>query len=121
MTASPWKARLDPRQAGPAGDVSLFVVVAAAYAVGYVLAWKWFSAPGQGASFFPPAGVTLATFVLVRRRRWPVVVAAAAAAEVALDLGRGTSLGGTAGLVLANLAEPLVGATLLLWLVGRVD
>ena len=30
-------------------------------------------------------------------------------------------MGGTAGLVLANLAEPLVGATLLLWLVGRVD
>ena len=50
-----------------------------------------------------------------------MVLAAAATAEVALDLGRGTSVGGTAGLVLANLAEPLVGATLLLWLVGRVD
>jgi serine/threonine-protein kinase RsbW len=121
VTAPPYTTRLDPRQAGPAGEVSLFVIVAAAYAVGYVFGWKWFSAPGQGASFFPPAGVTLATLVLVRRSRWPVVLAAAASAEVVLDLGRGTSVGGTAGLVLANLAEPLVGATLLLWLVGRVD
>ena len=121
MIAERSRTRLDPRRADLAGDVTLFALVAAAYAVGYVFAWKWFSAPGQGASFFPPAGVTLATLVLVRRRRWPVVLAAAATAEVALDLGRGTSVGGTAGLVLANLAEPLVGATLLLWLVGRVD
>ena len=121
MIAERSRTRLDPRRADRAGDVILFALVAAAYAVGYVFAWKWFSAPGQGASFFPPAGVTLATLVLVRRRRWPVVLAAAATAEVALDLGRGTSVGGTAGLVLANLAEPLVGATLLLWLVGRVD
>lgn len=121
MTYRSWKTRLDPRQSGLAGDIVLFALVAAAYGAGYVLAWKWFSAPGQGASFFPPAGVTLAALVLVRRRRWPVVLAAAALAELLLDLGRGTSVGGTAGLVLANVAEPLVGATLLLWLVRRVD
>jgi serine/threonine-protein kinase RsbW len=121
VTALPWEARLDPRQPGPAGDVALFAIVALAYATGYALAWKWFSAPGQGASFFPPAGVTLSALVLVGRRRWPVVLAAAASAELVLDLGRGTSVGGTAGLVLANLAEPLVGATLVLWLVGRPD
>lgn len=121
MTDRSWKTRLDPRQPGLAGDITLFAVVAAAYAVGYVLAWKWFSAPGQGASFFPPAGVTLAALVLVRRRRWPVVLAAAVSAELVLDLGRGTSVGGTAGIVLANVVEPLVGASLLLALVGRVD
>jgi serine phosphatase RsbU (regulator of sigma subunit)/integral membrane sensor domain MASE1/anti-sigma regulatory factor (Ser/Thr protein kinase) len=114
-------ARLDPRRPDAAGDVVLFAIVALAYATGYVFAWKWFSAPGQGASFFPPAGVTLAALVLVRRRRWPVVLAAAASVEVLFDLGRGTSAGATAGIVLANLAEPLVGATLVLWLVGRPD
>jgi serine/threonine-protein kinase RsbW len=112
---------LDPRQSGRAGDLALFAAVAAGYAVGYAFAWKWFSAPGQGASFFPPAGVTLATLLLVARRRWPVVLAAAASTEALLDLARGTGVGGTAGLVLANLAEPLVGATLVLWLVDRVD
>ncbi len=121
MTDRSWAAGLDPRRPGAAGEVALFAIVAAAYATGYVLAWKWFSAPGQGASFFPPAGVTLSALVLVGRRRWPVVLAAAASAELVLDLGRGTSVGGTAGLVLANLVEPLVGATLVLWLVGRPD
>jgi serine phosphatase RsbU (regulator of sigma subunit)/integral membrane sensor domain MASE1/anti-sigma regulatory factor (Ser/Thr protein kinase) len=121
VTGTPWRSRVGALAAGRRGGVALFGVVAGAYAVGYVLAWKWFSAPGQGASFFPPAGLTVATLVLVRRDRWPVVLAAAATAEVALDLGRGSSLGGTAGIVLANLAEPLVGALLLLRLVGEVD
>jgi len=121
VTDVPWRARLEATDVGPARDAALFVVVAAAYAAGYVLAWKWFSAPGQGASFFPPAGVTLATLVLVRRDRWPLVLAAAASVELALDLGRGMSVGSTAGILLANLVEPVVGALLLLRLAGKID
>ena len=55
----------------------LFVLVAAGYVAGYQLSSEVFSAEGQNASFFPPAGVTLAALVLVERSRWPIVLAAA--------------------------------------------
>jgi serine/threonine-protein kinase RsbW len=113
------RARL--HEPGNGRDLAIFVGVGAAYAIGYVLAWKWFSAPGQGASFFPPAGVTLAALVLLARREWPFVLAAAATAEVSLDLGRGLDAAGTVGIALANVVEPLVGALLLLQLAAAVD
>jgi serine/threonine-protein kinase RsbW len=99
----------------------LFVVVAGGYVVGYKLAQNWFSAEDQGASFFPPAGVTLAALVLVPRRQWVVVLAAAGLSELVLDLAAGTELLGTLGLVLANVSEPLVGAALLTSFVPLVD
>ncbi len=99
----------------------LFVLVAGGYVVGYKLAQNWFSAEDQGASFFPPAGVTLAALVLVVRRQWAVVLAAAALSELVLDLSGGTGPLGTLGLVLANVTEPLVGATLLALLVPFLD
>ena len=94
--------------------VLLFALVAAGYAIGYELAVNWFSAADQGASFFPAAGVTLAALVLVPRARWPIVLAAAATAELSLDLRNETSLLASGGYALANTAEPLVGAALLL-------
>jgi serine/threonine-protein kinase RsbW len=101
--------------------VVLFVLVAGGYVVGYKLAQNWFSAEDQGASFFPPAGVTLAALVLVPRRQWAFVLAAAALSELVLDLSGGTDVLGTLGLVLANVSEPLVGATLLTFFVPLVD
>lgn len=95
--------------------------VALGYVVGYKLAQHWFSAEDQGASFFPPAGLTLAALVLTARRQWPIVLGAVALAELALDLERGTELAATLGLVLANTAEPLVGALLLTSFVPFVD
>jgi serine/threonine-protein kinase RsbW len=99
----------------------LFCLVAGGYAVGYKLAQNWFSAEDQGASFFPPAGLTLGTLVLVGRRRWPVVLAAAGITELALDLDSGTRLLACLGLVAANVSEPLVGAALLTSIVAVVD
>lgn len=99
----------------------LFGLVATGYVVGYKIAQHWFSPENQGASFFPPAGVTLAALVLVSRRQWPVVLAAAASAELVLDLERGTSAFATVGLVLANVAEPLVGALMLTSVAAVVD
>ncbi len=99
----------------------LFVLVAAGYAVGYQLATSWFSAEGQGASFFPAAGVTLAALVLVSKRQWPVVLVAAGLTELSLDLYDGISALGSVGYTIANLVQPLVGALLLAALVPRVN
>jgi serine/threonine-protein kinase RsbW len=102
-------------------DIALVAIVAAAYAAGYELASNWFSAPDQGASFFPPAGITLAALVLLPRRQWPLVLGAAAATEIVLDLANGAGLLASAGYALANVAEPLTGALLVLALVARLD
>ncbi len=102
-------------------SLALAAVVAAGYTLGYKLAQHWFSAEDQGASFFPSAGLTLAALVLVRRRQWPVVLGAVALAELVLDLERGMELAPSLGLVLANTAEPLVGALLLTSLIPVVD
>lgn len=100
----------------------LFLAVGAAYAVGSQLAFSWFGADGATSSFFPAAGVTIAALVLVPRRRWPTVLAAAALAELTVDLAHGIGLAPTAGYVVANTVQPLVGALLLGTLRrGRID
>jgi serine/threonine-protein kinase RsbW len=99
----------------------LFVLVALGYVVGYKLAQNWFSAEDQGASFFPPAGLTLGALVLLERRQWWIVLAAAGTAELALDLDNGTRFLACLGLVLANVTEPLAGALLLGSFVAFVD
>jgi integral membrane sensor domain MASE1 len=75
-----------------------------------------------GAVLFAPAGFTVAALILSPVRRWPIVLLAAAAAETLLDevIG-GYALRSIAGFVLANLAGPIVGATLVRWRVGRPD
>lgn len=112
---------LQPDRLRVARAVGLFVLVAFGYVLGYQLASRWFSAEGQGASFFPAAGVTLAALVLVRRRLWPIVLAAAAISELVLDVSNGTDVLASVGYALANTAEPLAGALLLTTLVASVD
>jgi signal transduction histidine kinase len=57
--------------------------------------------------------VTLAAFVLCERRYWPVLIAVVAAAEVAVDLQHGQAVGMAIGFAIANVIEPMIGATLL--------
>jgi signal transduction histidine kinase len=64
-------------------------------------------------AFFPSAGVTLAAFVLCQRRHWPVLVAVVAAAEIAVDLQHGQAVAMAIGFAVANVIEPMIGATLL--------
>jgi len=89
--------------------VTLFALIAVAYAIGAELAWHSFS---SGLAFgFPPAGVTVSALLLTDRRRWPVVVAAIVVSEVSVDLQHHLSLLAALGAALANTVEPLVGAS----------
>ncbi|MDG4762691.1 SpoIIE family protein phosphatase [Solwaraspora sp. WMMD406] len=89
------------------------LTVGAAYAIGSGCAWLLFHASAVGAVFFPPAGVTLGALILVRRRHWVWVLGAAGTVEFGINLWQGLDPMAAAGFVLTNVAEPLVGATLL--------
>lgn len=91
------------------------------YLAGAVLSWQTFGA-GVGPAFFPAAGVTVAAMLLNPRSRWPLIVAAIVLAELAADLHYGSQLSAAAGFALANSAEPMVGASLVLaWCKGPPD
>jgi integral membrane sensor domain MASE1/GAF domain-containing protein/anti-sigma regulatory factor (Ser/Thr protein kinase) len=89
------------------------LAVGAAYAVGAQLSWTIFGAGDLGPSFFPPAGITIAALVLLPRRQWAGVLAACAVAEVAVDAAHGVSIALALAFAVANVAEPLMGASLL--------
>ncbi len=99
----------------------LFIAVAVAYAAGSQLSYSWFGADGTNASFFPAAGVALAALVITSRRDWPLVALAAGGAELALDLWHDIGVVPSLGYVVANLAQALVGASLLLRARPRAD
>ncbi len=71
-----------------------------------------------GEVFFPAAGVTVAALLLVPRRWWPVVLAAAFASELTADLILGEVAVTATGSALANTAEPVLGAVVVLRAVG---
>src|SRR3954451_4059743 len=91
----------------------LVLVVAAGYAVGSVSSFVLFESSSTGAVLFLPAGVTLSALVLTDRRRWPWILMTAAMVEFAVDRSQGIGPVAVWGFVLANTAEPLVGASLL--------
>ena len=91
----------------------LFAVIAAAYVVGAELAWHHFS---SGLAFgYPPSGVDVAALLLIARRRWPVVIAAIVVSEVGVDLQHHLTLAVALASALANVVEPVVGASFVLW------
>ena len=105
----------------PGSAARLAAMVAAAYAASSWVAFILFNASEAGAVFFPPAGVTLAALMLTSYRMWPWVLAAAGTAELTVDLVQGHDIGYAWGFVLANLVEPLVGATLVRRAVQDLD
>jgi signal transduction histidine kinase len=93
--------------------VGLALVVGGLYALGAELPFWFLQAPAAGVAFFPSAGVTLSAFVLTERRYWPLLITVVASAEIAVDLQHGQTVAMAFGFALANVAEPMLGATLL--------
>ena len=99
----------------------LFAGVALPYLAGAVLSWQSFGA-GITPAFFPPAGVTVAAMLLTSRSRWPVIITAIVAAELAVNLHYGVDIRAALGYALANVVEPVVGASLVwAWCKGPPD
>jgi serine phosphatase RsbU (regulator of sigma subunit)/integral membrane sensor domain MASE1 len=99
---------------------TLFAVITAAYVVGAELAWHHYS---SGLAFgYPPSGVDVAALILVARRRWPVVITAIAVSETAVDLQHHLTLAVALASALANVVEPVTGASCVRWFCrGRPD
>lgn len=120
---------VEPRAASLRGAASfwgsaigLFTVVFLTYAAGAALSWASFGSSMGPAFFYPPAGITVGAMLLSPRSRWPAVILAILAAEVAVDTSWGNDLWQAAGFGVANVVEPLVGASLVLaWCGGRPD
>jgi serine phosphatase RsbU (regulator of sigma subunit)/integral membrane sensor domain MASE1 len=88
----------------------VFVAVALLYALLATASFEIFGAMSIGVTFFPPAGLTFAAFLVGPRRTWPAVAAAIVVAEIGVDLWQGMDLWPSVGWASANLVEPVVGA-----------
>jgi serine phosphatase RsbU (regulator of sigma subunit)/integral membrane sensor domain MASE1 len=97
-------------RSGAGRAAALFAVIAAAYVVGAELAWHHY--PSGLAFGYPPSGVDVAALILVARRRWPVVIAAIAVSETFVDLQHHLTLAVALASALANVVEPVTGASL---------
>jgi serine phosphatase RsbU (regulator of sigma subunit)/integral membrane sensor domain MASE1 len=87
----------------------LFALIAVAYVVGAELAWHHFS---SGLAFgYPPSGVDVAALIVLPRRRWPIVIAAIVVSEVGVDLQHHLTLAVALASALANVVEPVTGAS----------
>ena len=110
-------ARIAPSVWGD--SAGLFAVVFLAFSAGAVLSWSSFGSAVGPAFFYPPAGVTVAAMLLSRRALWPAVVVAIMCGEIVVDIFFGDDFWEAAGFGVANVVEPLVGATLTLAWCGR--
>ena len=99
--------------------VALVAAFAALYTAGALVTFWYLTPSGASASFFPPAGLTLAVLMITQRRTWPVWLTTIAVTEITIDLFRHSSVFQSVGFATANVVEPLVGASLVIWLVRR--
>ncbi|MFN8070466.1 MAG: SpoIIE family protein phosphatase [Mycobacterium sp.] len=103
-------------------DAICVLAVFLAFATGAVLSWESFGSWEGPSFFYPSAGVTVAAMMLSRRGLWPWIAVAVMVAEVLVDTIYGSPLWVSGGFAVANVVEPLVGATLVLaWCGGRPD
>ncbi len=104
------------------GGAGIFAVVLVFYALGAVFALQTFGADVGRAFLYPSAGVAVAAATLTRRSQWPAIVAAIVCGESTVDLFFGSTPAVAAGYSLANVVEPVIGASLArAWCGGTPD
>ena len=99
----------------------LFLMVATAYGIGSKLALLLIEASGLQGVLFIPSGITVAFLIRLRRRHWWVVLLAAGVTEFTMDVTSGLTGWQSLGFAVANVAEPLVGATIISATCGLLD
>jgi signal transduction histidine kinase len=99
--------------------VAMVAAFAALYTAGALVTYWYLTPSGASASFFPPAGLTLAVLMITPRRTWPVWLATVAVTEITIDLLRHSTVFMSFGFATANVVEPLIGASLLIWTLRR--
>jgi integral membrane sensor domain MASE1 len=94
------------------------LIFAPVYLFAVLLGYAFFLTPNSISALWPAGGVALATLTLTRYRMWPMLLAITAGVEVSIPyLLAGGEIVAIASL--ANVMEPLIGASLLRWVVGR--
>jgi signal transduction histidine kinase len=101
------------QRGGVQADLTRAFLFVVAYFAGSELGYALSLGPSVGGTFWPPAGIALAVFLVAPTRSWPVLVLAGVAANLLSDLIHGQRLPGSIGFAAANLGEPLLGAFLL--------
>lgn len=99
----------------------LFALVAAAYAAGSQLALLLIDVSGLQGVLFIPSGITVAFLLRLERRLWWVVLLGAGVAELVMDVGSGFAASQALGFAVANVTEPLVGASIVFAVCESVD
>jgi serine phosphatase RsbU (regulator of sigma subunit)/integral membrane sensor domain MASE1/anti-sigma regulatory factor (Ser/Thr protein kinase) len=102
-----WPAR-SPRW----GKLQLFGAVVLAYGIGSQLALYLVEVSELQGVLFIGSGVTVAFLLRLPQRFWWVVLVGAGLTEFLMDVGGGFSLSESVGFAIANVAEPLVGASI---------
>lgn len=105
------------RVSEPSGTLRRSALLALGTTGGYLAVSQyviWLNDPvNAGAGFWPAAGITLAALLVMPRRHWWMVVCGVLLAETGGDLAQGYPLGASILWALANVVEPVVGATLI--------
>lgn len=110
-----------PARNGVQGIVALFLLVAGLYVFGSAIALQMIDLFALDGVFFIPAGVTVAFLLRLPKKMWWIVLGAAGLAEFLMDTAVGFSSIEAAGFALANVAEPLAGAAIVVATCGAVD
>ncbi len=101
-----------PLRSAPWGRSFLFLLVLIAYSAGLKTALLIIDMSGLEAVFFIPAGITVAFLIRLPRSLWWIVLTAALISEFIFDVTGGFSVSVSVGFGVANVIEPLVGASI---------